>query len=142
MSLTREQFQQLETHWGMVVYAVCPGITEITDGGGSTIAEKLSTWRNKQFAKPSEEAIEGALLNTVLPALANDAQQEQAQKNGIDDVLARLSNSPLADKTPAEIYSIMQGQIDGWGSLAAAKADLRVWLPLIIAVIFWLVRRK
>ena len=29
------------------------------------------------------------------------------------------------------------GSIDGWSSLAQAKADLRDWLPLILAGLAW-----
>src|SRR5574342_989904 len=52
------------------------------------------------------------------------------------DVVARLRASPLWNMTPQQIYNAMQGQIDGWASLAAAKADLRVWLPLMAAAVY------
>lgn len=53
------------------------------------------------------------------------------------DVRARYAASVLKNKTPAEIYTYLQGRIDGWGNLNAAKADLRVWLPLLSAVLAW-----
>jgi hypothetical protein len=31
----------------------------------------------------------------------------------------------------------MQNKMDGWTSLADAKADLREWLPLFGAIIAW-----
>lgn len=49
------------------------------------------------------------------------------------DVLTRYANSNLAHKTPQQIYDLVQGQIDGWTTLAAAKAGLRTLLPLIAA---------
>jgi hypothetical protein len=55
-----------------------------------------------------------------------------------DNVRARFLASALAKKTPAEIYTLMQGRIDGWSSLAAAKADLREWIPLLAAALAWL----
>lgn len=142
MSLTRAEFTQLETHWSLVIQHLCPSIDEIPDGGGTTISEKLSTWRSKTFAKPTVEQVEDALLNAVLPALTAAQEAEQDKVASLSDVLQRLADSPLADKTPDEIYTIMQAQIDGWGSLAAAKADMRVWFPLMAAAIFWLARRK
>ena len=142
MALTREQFVQLETHWGLVIQQLCPGIDEITDGGGTTIAEKLATWRSKTFAKPTPEQIEDALLNVVLPALEAERQAKEGKQASFEDVLARLANSPLADMSPADIYTAMQTRIDGWGSLAAAKADMREWFPLMTAAIFHLVRSK
>jgi hypothetical protein len=51
------------------------------------------------------------------------------------DAIARFKASAIADKTPAEIYTIVQSQIDGWTSLANAKADLRKWLPMAFALI-------
>lgn len=59
----------------------------------------------------------------------------------IADIHTRWANSPLKGKTPVEIYTAVQGAIDGWGSLAAAKADLRVWLPLLFATLAWEVER-
>lgn len=142
MALSSEQFQQLLGNWGAVIVAIYPDIDEIPRGAADDIPSLLSTWRSKTFAKPTTEQIEDALLNTVLPALEAEQQAKQVKQESLQDVLKRLSDSPLADKTPAEIYTIMQGQIDGWGTLAQAKADLRVWLPLIVATLFWLVRRK
>ena len=50
---------------------------------------------------------------------------------------ARFLLSQLADKTPEEIYTLMQSRMDGWQNLAQAKTDLREWLPLMAAVIAW-----
>lgn len=58
------------------------------------------------------------------------------------DVQDRWRNSPLHNKTPAQIYATMQAQVDGWTSLAQAKADLRVWLPLLFAALAWTVFRN
>ena len=52
-----------------------------------------------------------------------------------DLVRAQFLLSQLADKTPQEIYTQMQGRMDNWSSLADARDDLREWLPLIAAVI-------
>jgi len=40
-------------------------------------------------------------------------------------------------KNPAEIHTLVQRKIDSWASLADAKADLRQWLPLLIAAAAW-----
>ena len=53
------------------------------------------------------------------------------------DAQARFLLSQLANKTPEEIYTMMQGRMDSWGSLANAKADLREWLPLMAAILAW-----
>ena len=53
------------------------------------------------------------------------------------DAEARFLLSQLADKTPEEIYVLMQNVIDGWGNLGQAKEDLKEWLPLMAAVIAW-----
>ena len=54
-----------------------------------------------------------------------------------DDARARFLLSQLADKTPEEIYVLLQDKMDGWQNLSQAKADLREWLPLMAAVIAW-----
>ncbi len=46
----------------------------------------------------------------------------------------------LRDKTPAQIFALVQGRVDGWTSLANAKADLREWLPLLAVGLAWLAR--
>ena len=53
------------------------------------------------------------------------------------DAEARFLLSQLANKTPEEIYTLMQDRMDGWQNLGQAKSDLREWLPLIAAVIAW-----
>lgn len=60
---------------------------------------------------------------------------ETTRRANTSDVRARFLNSPLANRTPQEIYTLMQGQIDGWATLADAKTDLRDWLPLMAAAI-------
>ena len=54
-----------------------------------------------------------------------------------DDARARFLLSQLADKTPEEIYTLMQDRMDSWTTLADARGDLREWLPLMAAVIAW-----
>ena len=54
-----------------------------------------------------------------------------------EDARARFLLSQLANKTPQEIYTQMQGRMDNWSSLADARDDLREWLPLIAAIIAW-----
>ena len=64
--------------------------------------------------------------------------EDRARVN-MADVNDRWNLAALKDKTPAEIYSLMQGRMDAWANLAAAKADLREWLPLMAAAIAWMV---
>lgn len=53
------------------------------------------------------------------------------------DIKARWVASAIKGRTPQQIYTAMQASIDGWTSLAQAKADLRNWLPLMAAAIAW-----
>jgi len=46
----------------------------------------------------------------------------------------------LRDKAPAEIDLLLRKRIEGWSSLAAAKADLAEWLPRMAALLAWGVR--
>ena len=68
------------------------------------------------------------------PEVMSVGEIKQAHR---DDARARFLLSQLADKTPEEIYVLMQNRMDGWQNLAQAKTDLREWLPLLAAVIAW-----
>jgi hypothetical protein len=68
--------------------------------------------------------------------------QDIADAEALSDVQARWQSSALHNKTPAQIYTAMQSAIDGWTSLAQAKADLRVWLPALVAALGWTVMRE
>jgi hypothetical protein len=59
----------------------------------------------------------------------------------VADIQTRWESSALHNKTPTQIYVAMQNQVDGWTSLAQAKADLRVWLPLLFAAVGWTILR-
>lgn len=54
---------------------------------------------------------------------------------------ARFLISQLSDKTPEEIYTLMQNRMDSWTTLADARTDLREWLPLMASIIAWTVAR-
>lgn len=89
-----------------------------------------------------------AYLNGIADQLLTEAQQvgtadsnALTDKTAQDDIRARWIASVIHGKTPAQIYTAMQGAIDGWGSLAAAKADLRTWLPLMAAALAWMVMK-
>jgi hypothetical protein len=53
------------------------------------------------------------------------------------EVKARFLLHELKDKTPTQIYTMMQNAMDNWTTLADARSDLREWLPLMAAVISW-----
>jgi len=73
-------------------------------------------------------------FGVALPQVEIDSKANQL------DVETRLNLSELADKTPTEIYTLMQGRMDSWTTLADARADLREWLPLMAAIIAWKVQ--
>ncbi len=90
-------------------------------------------WVRVDFTDAATEQQQGAATDAVIAAHAGINTDQQA----LNDVRARWIASAIHGKTPTEIYSAVQGAIDGWGSLAQAKADLRVWLPLVIAALAW-----
>ena len=65
---------------------------------------------------------------------------DEARRAAIADALDRLNLNALRGKTPAQIYAAIQGQIDGWTSLADAQDDLREWIPLIASAVYWLIK--
>ena len=58
-----------------------------------------------------------------------------------EDIRARFLFSQLQDKTPEEIYMMMQNRMDNWTTIAEAKEDLREWLPLMASAIAWIVMK-
>ena len=71
--------------------------------------------------------------------LSTDEQAAQTVAAHKADVKARYLVHALKNKTPTQIYTYIEGQIDGWTSLADAQTDLHAWLPLIGAAIAWAV---
>lgn len=67
--------------------------------------------------------------------------QELADVAALADVQTQWHAAALHNKTPQEIRTAMQNAIDGWTSLAQAKADLRAWLPMLTAGLAWTVFR-
>jgi len=70
-------------------------------------------------------------LGVSIPASISTAIENR------DSAISRFNLSQIANKTPSEIYTIMQTAMDNWTSLADARADLREWLPLMAAIIAW-----
>lgn len=53
------------------------------------------------------------------------------------DAEQRFLLSQLAEKSPEQIYTVMQTRMNNWTTLADARADLSEWLPLMAALIAW-----
>jgi hypothetical protein len=62
---------------------------------------------------------------------------EQARQEQVESRSRWAALSALRGKSVAEIYDIVQNRIDGWTSLAEAKADFREWMPLLVAAVAW-----
>lgn len=85
---------------------------------------------------PADE--ERAIRNVVNDHLSQLAQVEAARQLQLQaeqtDVNTRFLTSNLANKTPAEIYTTVQGMVDSWGTVAQMRAGLRTILPLLAAM--------
>ena len=92
---------------------------------------------------PAQETAIANIISSHDPdGLSQIELEEQAVEVNSADVINRLINAGLRDKTPDEIYTQLQNQIDSWSALADAKSDLREWIPLMAAAIVWLSSRK
>jgi isopenicillin N synthase-like dioxygenase len=67
---------------------------------------------------------------------AHDATKLTAEQQGIRDSLGAWRESALAGKAPPDL----KARIDGWRTLEDAQADLREWLPLMGAMVWYLMR--
>ena len=84
-----------------------------------------------------DDADEGEIQVMIDAHDPNALSAGEVRQANRDLVRAQFLLSQLANKTPQQIYTQMQGRMDNWASLADARADLREWLPLIAAVIAW-----
>ena len=91
-----------------------------------------STWVELHVPDNANESEIQIVINNHNPNALSLGEQIEIYQNDVRDLLA---NSSLAGKTPDEVYIIMQGSIDSWGSLADAKTDFREWMPLLFAYI-------
>jgi hypothetical protein len=85
-----------------------------------------------------EQAIE-AVITAHDPNTLSIGEQMEVNR---ETVRQALLDSPLANMTPEEIFITVRSRIQGWGSLADAKADFLEWEPLLWAVVMWLVRNR
>lgn len=77
-------------------------------------------------------------LDTLLAS--NTAWQTKRSKE--DAMRTKWLASPLAGKTPAQVKTAVENAVNGWGSLAAAKADMVTWFPLLFAAMAALIERE
>jgi hypothetical protein len=89
---------------------------------------------NQDDLGADEERLLSNIVNDHLSALSQVREAKEALlKTEEDDVDARWFASPFNDKTPDGIYQLVQSRIAAWSNLTQAKADLREWLPLLLA---------
>jgi len=79
---------------------------------------------------------DGAEERAAQEALAAEVEAKATEARSLWD-----GYEALRDKTPAEIEALVRTRVEGWPSLAAAKADLAEWLPRMAALLAWAVRR-
>lgn len=133
MALTSEQLTTLNENWGAVIKLIYPAIIIIPTPilADDTLSKMLARWNHPTLAAPTEALVESTFLTNVYPSILAAETDHQALK---DDAAASI----LMTRTPLEVYTLAQNQIDGWTSLADAKADLYAWLPVIGAAIAYL----
>lgn len=103
------------------------------DGMSDSYAS-IGEWRDPETTKPTEqECLDEWDVYVAEKAIA-DAEEAQTEANSAD-AHARFLLSQLADKSPQEIYDLLQGHIDDISTLAQAKAFLREIIPLMAAIL-------
>lgn len=53
-----------------------------------------------------------------------------------------LLGSAIGARTPNQMQTYLDGEIDNWATLADARRDLKAWLPIMAAAIVYLVREE
>ncbi len=87
---------------------------------------------------------EGPDLAALVQATADahDPARKTADQQAVEAALAAWRNGALANRTPQEIYTLLQSEIDAWASLADARNDLKAWLPLMGAALWYLMKQE
>ena len=115
--------------------ATFPAWGGVTDEGTSRMQSKPDGTEVYLFVPDAADEGEiQVVIDAHDPEALSAGEIKQAHR---DDARARFLLSQLVDKTPEEIYVLMQDRMDGWQNLGQAKSDLREWLPLMAAVIAW-----
>jgi len=122
-----------------VVYKLRPGSRYVWLNLGDNNYASIGEWLDPNTTKPTEQEIQD-WWNAWVALHADEDAQLEAKESARADIDARFLLSQLANKTPQEIYTLMQNRMDSWASLADARADLREWLPLMAAIIAWKVQ--
>jgi len=117
------------------LYAAFPAWGGVTSEGTTRMQSKPDGTEVYLFVPDAADEGEiQVVIDAHDPEALSASEIKQANR---DDARARFLLSQLADKTPEEIYTLMQDRMDGWQNLSQAKSDLREWLPLMAAVIAW-----
>lgn len=130
--------EALDRHLRAITQLVA-GVTVAGPGGPSRAFEAVEVV--VVLTEPVDDALQNALIRAVTTHDYKQRLPEQdaqdAQRAAREDARARFVASAIAGRTPEQIYTAMQTQMDTWGSLADAKRDLKAWLPLLAAVLAW-----
>lgn len=89
--------------------------------------------------EPTQQELDDAWVIVSARIAAEEALEDEEQTNKRQVINA--IKSLLENKTPAEIYTMEQANIDNISSLAEAKAFLRSRIPLIEALLAWTIGR-
>jgi hypothetical protein len=106
--------------------AAFPSWGGVTDEGTTRLESKPDGTETYVYAPDAaDEVAIQAVIDAHDPIALNIGEQKQANA---DDARARFLLSQLSDKTPQEIFTLMQNRME---------TDLREWLPLMAALIAW-----
>lgn len=115
--------------------AAFPSWNKVTSEGTSRMQSKPDGTEVYLFVP---DAADEGEIQTIIDAHDPDALSAgEVKEANREDARARFLLSQLADKTPEQIFTQMQGRMDSWTSLTDAKSDLREWLPLFGALLAW-----
>lgn len=124
--------------------ALAPAVSGITVIGDMVDARRrfvsrLEVVLSTSLTPEQDTAIRNAINAHNADTLTVGQVAEDTRKVARNDARQRFLQHAIAGKTPEQIYTLIQGEIDGWASLTDAKNDLRAWLPLLASAVAWLV---
>jgi hypothetical protein len=111
----------------------------VDTGDSRGLGIHLSYWVDEAADKAAWDAL--ILAHNGAQQTAGHTASNQYTAN-VTDAQTRWDASAIHGKTPAQIYSAMQAEMDSWTTLANARASLRVWLPAMAAAIAYIAKAE
>jgi hypothetical protein len=108
----------------------------VTKKEADLLLEAIISKKDNTEITPLEEATIFSIVGSHNHENPDSREAQIIQDNlNKDNALLKWSASQLSNKTPDEIFTLIENNIDSWSNLADAQTDLKKWLPVMATII-------